>query len=423
MVHGTRFAGMAVVCSCVFSTFVVADEPNEPIATFLESTWPLSSSAKAETEAKFASLRAKVRGDVRVHYANTLVCIQQRRFEDAAKSADDAIELDSTYLPAWQAKVWLALLNKQYGAALAATERMGEIVVKNRDKTPKERNLEAARFLGVVFGYIEGPVGDNPATVTHKSIERQLLLAFSATEVEEFKDARQTVVEKFQAFLNDKAETKDKAIADEEAEKQHKIEDVAKRREEIARESEANRKQQKDLETKYQQQLGELTKADAPLATQLNAAETRAFSVNQQLNQLQGEIGSLEVSIAREKNPVARAVLQTELNRVNRLATRYDSDLFILNQNLQGIAARRNELLGRKQALDQEIGGQLKSIERKLSGYASEERKLENIERQARKPSTGSGKGTAIGLTAKALNTYEPFPLEREKAKLLDSLR
>jgi hypothetical protein len=400
-----------------------AGEVETAIVDFLEKCWSTSGTSKFDATAQFAALNSKAKVDARAHHAYTLLCIQQRRFEDAAKSAQDTLELQENYLPAWQAKIWLALLNKQYGAALAAAEKMGEISAMNRDTTEKERAHEAARFLGMVFGFVEGPVGENPATASARDIEKKLIASLTADQLETFKDARQTVVEKYSSFISDKAETKDKAIADEEAEKQRKIEDVTRRRDELASEVESNRKQHKELELKYQQQLAEITRADAPLADQLAAIEARAFNINQQLNQVQNDLSNLEISISRERDPVARAVLQGELNRVNRLANRINNDLFIANQNAQGIIARRNELRIRRQQLDVEIGSQIKNLENRMASVSGEQRRLDGIERQARKPSTGSGKGTAIGLTAKALNTYEPFPLERAKSQLLDSLR
>ena len=428
-------SGRGIWCvgiGCIFMLLGIAwhlpaaeAKPNQAIASFLELGWQAEGITKQEIEAKFEKLQESAAGDARLYYAQVLICIHARRFEDAGQANDKILAFDDAYLPAWQTKIWLALLNKHYDIALVAMEKMGPLAGKAAlDTTQKNVSNESARFLGMAFGFLAGPIGEAPATTARKQVEKKVLESLNDEQIELFKNARQTVLEKHISFVSNKEDSKEKAIADEEVEKQHKLDDIARRRTTIENDYKSSQSQRKELQTRLQDEIKKLTQADSPLASELIRVEATGNSILQQFNNLQNDLNRLEFDITRQKDPVARAVLQNEYNRLNRIRSQYSNNLNSVQLAVRNIVAKRNDLAARHAKVENEIGGEVARLDKHLAGLSTEERRLEGAERQARKPATGvSGKAQALGLTASALNTYEPYPLEREKARLLESLR
>jgi uncharacterized protein (DUF3084 family) len=132
----------------------------------------------------------------------------------------------------------------------------------------------------------------------------------------------------------------------------------------------------------------------------------------------------LESRLATEKDPRIRSDLRFRLDNLSRTAARYDAEYGAIARSLQNVLGKRQQLDAEASQLRREVGGSLQKLERDQKTLQQEQRKLEGIERNVKKPATGvSGKAQALQLTAKALNTYEPYPLEIEKAALLEELK
>jgi hypothetical protein len=71
-----------------------------------------------------------------------------------------------------------------------------------------------------------------------------------------------------------------------------------------------------------------------------------------------------------------------------------------------------------------EVGGQIDRGTKELGGIGKKEKQLDGLENRASRPVSGTTSRTAaLGAQAGALTTYEPFPLEVEKQRVLDSFR
>ena len=237
-----------------------------------------------------------------------------------------------------------------------------------------------------------------------------------------YKDARQSVLEKHAGLLNAKEDKKEKGAADDDAEKERKLAEIEARRKGLETDKETLKERRKELEGRLREEQAAFNKADAPLADQQNRLESQGLSIQRSLGNMQADMASLEATMAAEKDRTRLALLQIELGRITRIYRNLDADLFAIRRADQGIISKRQSLAAQAARSQQDLGGQLAGIDKQTLGLNGEAKRLENTERQTLKGGPGV-KTHAMSLTASALNTYEPFPLDQEKLRLLALLK
>src|SRR5207253_1844246 len=146
----------------------------------------------SSADTKFAALEKIAGADPRAFYGHGLVMLYQRRYDESAKSLDQVVKVDDQHLPALQARVWLALLVKKYDDALAGMEGLAVVAGKlAEDADNKDAASEAARFLGSVYGFVDGPLSDVAALAARGTTEKAILAALSEDQRAVFTEARQ----------------------------------------------------------------------------------------------------------------------------------------------------------------------------------------------------------------------------------------
>jgi hypothetical protein len=394
------------------------------LSDFLATAWDTSDAAKELADTKFAALERIAGVDPRAFYGRGLVMLYQRRYSESAKSLDQVVRVDEGHLPALRARVWLALLVKKYDDALAGMEDLANAAGKlAEDADNKDAATEGARFLGSVYGFVDGPLSDVAAVAARKTTEKAILEALTDEQRTLFNDARQAVIEKFGELTTERSDSRETAIAEEEAEKQKILADVEKRRAEMQAQADELKERRTKVEGELKDELAEIGRLDRPLLAQLTRLQAEGAAAEANSDSVVFDIQRLEDRLVGEKDQFVRDQIRRDINRLAIILRRYDADLAGITTAIAGVQGERSVLFTRQKGAERNLGGQLQSIDRQFAGFQSEERKLAGIERKAKKPSNGStGKVSGLGVTAKALKTYEPFPIERERQRLLDSL-
>lgn len=422
----TPCAGWLAIALLVFPSLTPADEAGSRslVRQLLEQAWDTTDEAKSKATERISQLH-RLGDSVEAAYAEALVCMLQRRFEESQSALDRLLKLEPGHLAAHRAKVWTSLLTKNYGAALVGMERLAEAAAKStEDEATRDDANESARFLGSVYGFVDGPLEKTAAVASRKSTEKSILAALNDQQRMLFTEARHEVMEKFTGLTSDREDSREQAVADAEAEKQKVLADVDIRRKEIAKQAEELEERRDKVQAELNEELQEVARLDRPLASQLTRMQADAAAVQANLSGLALDIDRLEAELAREKDPVLRDRIRRDIDRVSALARRYDGELAAVSRLIAGVQSQRAEVAARGLRAQQRFGSQLQSVNRQLAGFQAEERKLAGAEKKAKKPSTGvTGKVTALGITATALKTYEPFPLEQERQRLLDALK
>jgi len=225
-------------------------------------------------------------------------------------------------------------------------------------------------------------------------------------------------------MTDESSDARDKAVAAAAAEKKDTLAEVGADRAQAAARSKELDERRKKLQSEFRDQLDQIAKDDRPLVQQLAQLNARATIVNRDLALYQAEINQLQRLAQAEKDPNRRQQLLFEADRIAVIATRVDGDLLATNALARGVQNQRTLLAAKQTALQSDMATQTDRIDGELNDLTKRERRNEGLEKRLSRPTVGSAsKVRALSAQATALSTYDQFPLEAAKAKLLESLR
>lgn len=425
-----RWLAYGAVCAAVWAVAapVRADDAavRLVIQRMFDVGWSVAPAARTAADGLFDEARQTIGPDGRLITASALVLMQQRRYNDADKRFDELLVGDENNLLALRGKVWLAATFKNYPQALLAAERMSASlpVQESQDEASESEVREQLAFLGRIFGFLAGPAGDKADQTARKTAEKKIIAKLSDGRRAVFEDARDGVLQKYVEMTDAKLDTEEKNKKDRAADNEQTLADAEKERAEMADRAKELGDRREKLRKELADQLDELNKQDRPLQVEYARLEARAAPLNRDLAGFQLEINRLEALAARERDPNLRQQYLRESDRLAFLLNRIAGELRGLERQADVIAGQRADLARRAQQLQNQIGGQVVGIDKELSDQAKKEKRLGAIESKAKKPVSGVSQGTlALNAQVAALITFDKFPLEEARTKLLESFK
>jgi predicted nucleic acid-binding Zn-ribbon protein len=358
--------------------------------------------------------------------ASLLVLLQQRRFDDAAKRADEILAKSPTDLTAQRAKIWIATVGKNYTAAMLAADKLGQQLADDPPRAADEQAIhdELHSFLGRIFGFLGGPVAESVIQDDRKTSERRIVDRISETRRAKFDQARDGVVAKFLELTGNKDEERQRVIDQAAAAREKTLKELESEKETIAgRVKELDGRKDK-LQTELRDELAEIAKDDQPLVQELARLDARARALNRDLFAYESQISQLQALLAGEMDPDRRFGLQVEIDRLSLATSRLESDLLSVRRLADGVGSQRAALRARQLRAQAAAAEQANRIDKETSNLAKRDRVNDAIEKRVNKPASGTtSKTRALAAQATALSTYDQFPLEAARQKLLESLR
>ncbi|HEX5106524.1 MAG TPA: hypothetical protein VFV87_22045 [Pirellulaceae bacterium] len=401
-------------------------EANAAIAKLLQVGWSGSFQSRAAADLQYQELQILAPGDPRALTASWLVLMQQRRYDEALKRIDECLAKQPGDLEALRARAWTQAILKNYSATLLTAEKISAQMAEEPPISKADAGQHAAliEFLGRLCGYLGGPVADQANQDQRKAAESQFLSRLSESHKPQFEKARDGVLAKFIELSDTKADERDKAIETAQSDKEKTLQEVAAEREQIIARTEELDSRREKLQSELKDELSELGKQDAPLVQELARLDARAAVIRRDLFAYQADIDRLERLAAGEKDPVRRQQLLFEADRLSVVAARIEADLVGVNRLASGVQAQRAALAARAQQAQANTAGQVQRIDRELQDLAKRDKRADGIEKRAGRPATGTtSKVRSLSAQATALTTYDQFPLEAAREKLLESLR
>lgn len=417
-----------VLAGGVFSHPLLAQEDKAAahVARLLDVGWGTTTSFRAAADAQSEELFAAAGRQPSALYAAALVQIKQRRYAEASKLVDEVLARDEENLPAWRAKVWLLTVLKNYEAAMVAADSLSKLLSKEETTLADEETRQRiyVAFLGRVYGFLGGPAQANVNIDGRKESEKAVVSRLSENRLAAFEEARDGVLQKFVELTDAKETVKGKAKDQADADREKTLAEIAEQRD-------VNKEKVKELQAKvekakqeYQKEAETVQKADAPLQTRLDALSTQATSVRMQLFSIDSQIAVVQAQLAATRDQNLRNILFLELNRLSTLEGTTQAELLNFSRQAASVQQQRSSLAVRLQRADAELSGKLGQIDDELNSIAKKERRAEVAEKRAVKagPTTPQS-ALSLAAQAAALTTYEPFPLEQEKSRLLATLK
>jgi hypothetical protein len=402
------------------------DKAAVQVARLLDVGWGTTTSFRAAADAQSEALFSSVGRQPSALYAAALVQMKQRRYTEATKLIDEVLARDTENLPAWRAKVWLLTVLKNYDAAMVAADSLSKFLSKEESAVADEEAQQRiyVAFLGRVYGFLGGPAQANVSIDGRKESERAVTSRLSENRLAAFEEARDGVLQKFVELTDAKETVKGKAKDQADAEREKTLAEIAELRD-------VNKEKVKELEAKvdkakkeHQKEAEAVHKADAPLQTRLDALSSQATSVNMQLFSIDSQIAVVQAQLAATRDQNVRNLLFFELNRLSTLEGTTQAELFNLNRQAASVQQQRSSLAVRLQRADAELSGKLGQIDDELNSIAKKERRAEVAEKRAAKAGPVTPQSVlSLAAQAAALITYDSFPLEQEKSRLLSTLK
>jgi len=418
---------LASAALLIFIRPTAADDRSASIVKLLEVGWSISPQARAAADLQYDEMRRVAGADPRGLTAGWLVLMHQRRFDDAQKRLDDHLARTPGDLAAMRAKTWVQAVLKNYTGAFLSADRLSAHLAAHPPQTEAEQAAqdEVIGFLGRLAGYFGGPAADLINQDDRKAFEKKCLDRLDESKQTVFEDARNSVLSKYIEMTEDSADAKERAAATAKSEREKSLAELQTEQAKLdARVKELEESREK-LQSELKSEIDSLAKQDLPLAQQQVQLATRASYLNNDLLNYSSQIVGLQRIANQEKNQSLKQQYFNQINSLSFAAGRIESDLAGLNRLVQGIQSQRNGLVARQNQAQAIATGQNERINRELADIARRERRNDGLEKRANRPgqTTTTSKSRSLSAQATALSTYDAFPLEATKAKLLESLR
>lgn len=415
-----------VVAGAFHLSQVRGDQRADAIAKLLDVGWAVTPQARSAADLQFAELQKLVGTDPQALAASWLVLMQQRRFDEALKRLDEYLGDAPDDLAALRAKAWLQTVLKNYPAAFPTADRLSLLLTKHEPKDDEAHALhnESIAFLGRLLGFFGGPASEAVNQDERKALEKRLLGRLPESQRPLFDDARNSVLAKYIEMADVSADTRERAAAASNAEKERTLAELQIDKEKLdARAKELDDRKDK-LNSEFRAELDSIAKQEQPLVQQQAQLVSRADILNNDLLNFNAQLLTLQQLINQEKNQNLRQQYLNQLNSLGFLASRVEADLLGVNRLLRGVQSQRAGLQARRAQAQTSTAAQIDRVDRELADLGKRERRNEGMEKRAQRASVPStSRLRSLSAQATALSTYDAFPLEAAKAKLLESLR
>ena len=425
-----RLPVLAAICVLVIPTTAappaaVGDEANFAAAVrdLLTSGWGKSFRSLKPAGDAYEQARSASPADPRAAYAFGIAHLKHHRYREAGKLFDQALALAPGHRPSLRARVWVLLISKDYDAGLVQMERMAAALPGADGETAAD-DRQLARYLGQLFGYLEGPAADSvqPDAVARR---RQLLAGrLPESLARELETGRMAVDRQFTELWLEREQTRDDAKANETQAKQEAAERLKREQQAVQGQKQTLNERSAATREELDTELSDIDKQLAPLARELDRLALRAEPLRRRMIDLDREISRILALAEQTDDPVQRQRLRIDADRLSVVYGRTQREYRILDAQAARVRTQQGALLNRRRAAIARYDAEQKRLGREASGLRRNEQRIAREEKRVRQPALGNTGGVrSLSAQATALKTYIPFPLERARQQVLDSLK
>jgi hypothetical protein len=420
-----------ILAACVISLAATAGAADDPAAAgaarLLDVGWGKASQALAPAQEEFERLEAAIPGDSRVLYAYSLVLLKHHKYKDAARVLSQAAHAGPTDLPVRRADIWVAVLARRYPTALVAMGQFARTIeseaVRADQDAGQETELRAsAEFLGRIFGYLEGPAAFDPDALADN--REDVVNRLGTALADDFEEGRRGVLERHDELALRHEQARESARIEGQAEQDRTLErldteeaDLQVRRSELADSEERARQ---SLEATLREIDGRLAALDAAFAR----LEAEAAPYHSAMVDLDRRIGRLLAAADSAQDPGRAVRLRLEADRLSDLYGINERRYAALDGQARQVRGEREAVAGERRASEERFQEELDRLRRESSKLDRTEKRIAADRRKADRPPSGATPPVrALASHSAALATYAPFPLEEERARLLELAR
>lgn len=400
---------------------LVQADSTAAIKALLEIGWDTKPDARAQAEAAYARAVEEYPGDRQLVYAYALVKMQQRQYPEALRLLDQYLEIEKQDAHALRAKAWLSVLTKNAQAALVELDKISQLLADDKAPLTAQERQELLAFLGRMIGFLEGPGEGAVSSSILATAKQKISGRLTESQKEAFEQGTSAVADEFRVLATAKDDAQAQEIATTERQKRETLAQLDRDDLAIGARKEELKITADRLESEIAAENEAYARADAPLADEFNRIASQAAAVDRDLANVSSDIITLRAQAARERDPLIRDSIFRDIDRLAIVANRLDNNLRSLERTAAGVKNRRATLLAQHNQVLGGFASSLAAAQKEFKGLDAREKRANAQRAKLRKPAIGNtGKVISMNKQAVALSTYETFPLEAEKQRLLD---
>jgi hypothetical protein len=362
-----------------------------------------------------------------VRAAHWLVLMYQGRYNPALDSVNVFLDKHPTSVDGLRAEVWMDMVGQDYDDAIVAAQKLGEVIAPPQQAGEKAAAATAATddviyFLGHVAGFLDGPANKlNDAE--RRKFETLLLARLSADQKETFQLAKRDVIDQFQTMQEKAGALKQDAQQAADAVKQDKLQKLDDKSAELSQAKAKTEADAKKVADDLQQKMANLTRQDGQLQLQWRRLQNDLASLNNLIQRQEDEVKRLERDAGDPKSPNQQNA-RNQANSARNQLRDLNSRLNFTNNEIFMVEAAHQRLVEQglvSQWQGQNAGQQLQAKQEQLN---RDMRKAANEQRRAQDAKPKPPVRTAsLENESRAFTTYDRFPFDELKAKLLKALK
>lgn len=416
---------IAVCAGVVFAQPLLlrAEATSEQVrALFALSTKVTPSAMKAARE-HYEKLTIDGHGPL-VDYAFALVLIAQHQLEEAGQLLSALVKATPASAAPRRTLIWVQISRKDYAAALVEMEALAAILARQKTITTDTR--EGARFLGTSIGFLSGPASSPKIARLVADARKQIIGELGKSLQPEFDNGFLSAGELFASLQNEATTAKEEVT-------QIQAEAIKSQTEQFEGEKAAIDEARQDLEAKAdarqqetQAELDALNEKLSELQTQYSDVMARGAPLQAQISAAQAEISALTQLVQQEDGSQVMVYRDPDRARfLERLISQLQIQLAPLQAELNAINFRVADLRNKNAALLRRHNIDLQKMFGEGQKLAKSQTRLERIGKATSKAkATGESTRTrTISARMTTFGTYEPFPMEKEKDRVLRALK
>jgi hypothetical protein len=401
----------------------VATDPQlrDALTKLLTDPWEKSADGLVAADDFYRRAKGIAAGDPRVDFALALVQLRYLRFTEAEKTLTRLSTAAPSYSPATQAKIHLSILMKKHSQALTELDAYSRRVASTPDA---EARREGAEFIGSIFGYLEGPAAKSISQASVADVRGKVLERFDAAQRESFSTAFSSVTERFSQLSDDTQRTKAEGLIAQKEQKEIDLKRLQAEQAALAGDKADNRRQAKQAFDEAQAKAGELDQQIAPLDAAFARVAARAQQVRAEIAQIELSIAALVGEAQTTKDRALRDSLLIQANLLGAQSRGAQITLQTIEADGVQIAAQRDVLLKQRVAVVEQYQVMARQLGVEAAKIGRTEKRNTVQQKEVVKPASGFTPQVQTKAAATAsITSYVEFPLERERLRLLDSLR
>lgn len=362
--------------------------------------------------------------------AHWLVLMNQGAYDKALESLESFLTCDSpagAMLLGLRAKVWIQVTKKTYGEALRTADRLAQAVTAapmDKSANVPAHHAEAIEFLGHMVGFFEGPAEKSVDDNTLQKFEASVLARFDEPRKKIYQDAKTEVATEFSIYLEKIATAKSDSLASAAAKKDDKLKELSAAEEELSKAAGKLEDEQRQLREEFMRRMNFLDRETLALQQRNFGLQNDLVTANNTLSRYQDAARSLRRQVQGDKNKAGNPGLQGSLRQAENNVDAAQRTVNNIEFQIQQVQNQFNGNQQNKALLVREAQTKGFQLENEKQELGQDQKKIATKTKKVAKAKPGaSPKAISLDADAKAFRTYDTFPLEESRDRLLTAVR